>query len=203
MSSEIDRTQHEVEAHDIELVGGEGQNDKLGVRLEATPAGALVPRSMRPEETEGLTFGAGELEFTVVIRRADARQGDLVKPLGELDGQAVVGQVLALGNGALLLTDQRAIGLVWQSTASAPNLAAKINDDASGSVIVFTVARSLLSRHKLDTGFGGKIKSAGLIGDSATIHLGGPLALLDSGGKFYPKPHKHTLREALQRFSEG
>ena len=184
----------------VEIVDGTARSPELEIELAPTQAGALVPRPARAGETVTMTLGAAELRLMIGRPAADVGPGDVVVPLGRQGDIEVVGHTVACGVGAVALTDQRVIGLVWRSTVDAESLRASLSDEGHGSVLIFTVDRDQLTEAKVKQGFGGNVKAATLSGvcnlDLASI------VLLDSSGAF-AKPPPDVVPEALRRFVRG
>jgi hypothetical protein len=159
----------------------------------------MVPRSTRPDEERGLTIGAADLQLLLGRDSTDVEEGDVVVPLGQLNGRTIVGLTVAVGTGEVHLTDERAIGVVWDSTITGGTLPAKlqasIDDYATGEVLTFSVDRSAIDDVELKTGFGGAVKEAELSGQAIVRFT--PMRVLGGVGRFV-KPARGVVASGLR-----
>lgn len=175
---------------------GEALSDDLDLELWVTDAGALYASPTREGETSEDVIGTGSLMLGIVRPASEVGDGDVVTPLGEQNGVSVVRQTIALGIGAVTLTRDRLLGLVWQSQGEAESLAAAVTEDGNGTVIAFSVDRELLDEVELKKTFG-RLKGASLTG-ACLLDLEPPLKVLR--GHEYVDAEKGEIEELLTRF---
>lgn len=178
----------------VSITGGQTTScPELDLEIQVLANRAAVVRSTRSDEVEHSVIAAGSLQLVVGRDASDVGPGDVVVPLAP----GIVGQTLALGAGCLALTDDRALGLVWGSSAEAPTLAASIDSDGTGSVLAFAVERSLLDKVETSKSLSGEVRSARFTG-ACFITLEAPFKVLDSHSNGFVNPPKGTVAAAIE-----
>lgn len=178
---------------------------ELEMECFATPAGAVLVRTVRPGERE---VGSIAAEIQLFVNRDlvgnDSGEGVPLDPsnlIGHLKFeylQRLVTRIL-WGSGILLITDQRIIGLVFsrdvpQSRDSPERGRMPWADvlSSGGAVVVFDIDRSMLTSTETATGFmTGKLPPGSLYGEEVSIGFDS-FAITDSGNKLV-KPAKGLI----------
>ncbi|WP_217924914.1 hypothetical protein [Miltoncostaea oceani] len=182
----------------LEVSAGEARDEELGLELHVTDAGALHARPLDPGEEIEAVISAGALTLSVLRGIDEVGTGDVVIPIVGDGDNAVVRQTLAHGTGAITLTAERLLGLVWQSTVPARSLHASVDDDGEGRVIAFSVRRDALDDIEVEKNFG-RLRSATLTGAaSCAVVLDTPLRILE--GEEYVEGPKGVIEQELRAF---
>lgn len=169
----------------------------LEIEVYITPAGAMAARPSRAGEHQHSLIAAASLQFMVGREASDVGRGDVVIPLAP----GIIGQTLAIGMGAVTLTDQRALGLVWTSSVDAQSLSASIDGNRRGSVLVFSVDRPLLTKAKVSKSLMGTERSVRLAG-ACFVNLDAPFMVLGDSGSYVTAP-KGVVAQTLKGFTQG
>lgn len=180
----------------VTLAEGEGSSTTTELSVTVTDAGGLEPISLREGEEVRQTIGAREiaLQIAYLPGAGDLKPGDVVVPYG---GGGHVLQTLALGTGAVSITNQRVLGLIWEGLVDVESLSASVDgENGTGEVAVFAVDNDSFGRAEFKRGFTGGLKYAQLLGD-AQLRLEGSFAVLNGQGEYLPAP-KNAVETALQ-----
>lgn len=160
----------------VELVNGEGVCADLDLEFERSMTGAPIVHSTREDEVVRQTLNATRVLMTSAqIPFAD-------------------------GEGVLVITDHRLIGLI--SGSRKRGMPAHLNDEGTGSVIVFDVDRDELADLDLTPArFGKHLHMATLYGN-VTVRVT-PTHVLDPERARWRFPELGEIEEALSEFVAG
>lgn len=165
----------------------DGIYEDLELRLAPTTDGSLAPMPAYTAERSSLTV------------------------LGEMS-LAIAGEPAASGSGTCLLTDRRAVGVVFSpneenlALATHPNLAhlwGWVDEDGAGTVLIFTVNRSHVNGCEVGRGVTKLMgtPSVAMNGAGWTLDLQ-PLRILGGGGSMV-KSKRGAILEAVEQFGAG
>lgn len=178
------------------LLDGVAVWDALELELRPGEDGHVAARSLRPSEVERAVIAASSVQLLVGPQVSDVSKGDIVIPVAP----GAVGQTVALGTGALTLTEERVLGIVWESTVDAPYLASAINPDGTGEVIAFSVDRQYLNEVSFEKRRDDQVAFAELSG-ACFLNIE-PQRLLNASGAFVDPP-RGAIASVLRAFVSG
>lgn len=207
-----------LEIRRVEFGGSRVSLDDLEMMLTVTGAGAVIPKPTRPGERVLVNLGA---EIQLFGPNQDDERAAAIHARG-FDSSGLHGQIevfygmrinrrLLWGFGHCLLTDQRALGLVFQRDRDSggdtsaereamPDTFAAADDDGNpiGSVLAFSVARELFEDKELRVPLlTRRIPDINLIGD-VDLSLSA-WRVVDEGDRVV-RPEKGQIAAAVEAF---